>query len=79
MLSGFNGKLLFLILVLVIFFHNLSFSVYTFLSDYLTDLYTGKSKKNCPQLGLKPGPLDLRANALLTELGRNLLGRRFLK
>ena len=51
-------------------------------SDYLTDLYTGKSKnkffKNCPQWGLKPGPLDLQANALPTELGRNLLGRRFL-
>ena len=41
---------------------NLSFSRYAFLSDYLTDLYTGKMKinfiKNCPQWGLKPGPLD---------------------
>ena len=36
-------------------------------------------QKNCPQWGLKPGPLDLHANALPTELGRNLLGRRFLK
>ena len=35
--------------------------------------------KNCPQWGLKPGPLDLQANALPTELGRNLLVRRFLK
>ena len=35
--------------------------------------------KNCPQWGLKPGPLDLQTNALPTELGRNLLGRRFLK
>ena len=35
--------------------------------------------KNCPQWGLKPGPADLQANALPTELGRNLLGRRFLK
>ena len=53
------------------------------MSDYLTDLYTGKNKikfiKNYPQWGLKPGPLDLQANALPTELGRNLLLRRFLK
>ena len=28
---------------------------------------------------VKPGPLDLQANALPTELGRNLLGSRFLK
>ena len=35
--------------------------------------------KNCPQWGWKPGPLDLQANALPTELGRNQLGRRFLK
>ena len=38
-----------------------------------------KYVKNCPQWGLKPGPLDLQDNALPTELGRNLLGRRFLK
>ena len=47
-----------------------------FLSDYLTDLYTGKSKKkfvkNCPQWGWKPGPPDLQAYVLPTELGRNL-------
>ena len=58
----------------------LSFSRYAFLSDYL---YTGKSKKkfvkSCPQWGWKPGPPDLQANALPTELGRNLLGRRFLQ
>ena len=35
--------------------------------------------KNCPQWSWKPGPPDLEANALPTELGRNLLGRRFLK
>ena len=35
--------------------------------------------KNCPQWGWKPGLQDLQANALPTELGRNLLGRRFLK
>ena len=35
--------------------------------------------KNCPEWGLKPGPPDLQANALPIELGRNLLGRRFLK
>ena len=38
-----------------------------------------KFVKNCPQWGLKPGPLDLQANALPTELGRNLLDSRFLK
>ena len=46
-------------------------------------LQTRKSKKNfiknCPQWELKPGPSDLQANALQTQLGRNLLGRRFLK
>ena len=46
------------------------FSRYAFLSDHLTDLYTGKSKKkfvkNCPQSGLNPGPLDHHSNALLT-------------
>ena len=35
--------------------------------------------KNCHQWGLKLGPLDLQANVLPTELGRNLLGWRFLK
>ena len=35
--------------------------------------------KNCPQWGLNPQPLDHHSNALPTELGRNLLGRRFLK
>ena len=42
----------------------------------------GRAKKfikNCPQWGLKPGPPNLQANALPTELGRNLSGRRFLK
>ena len=38
-----------------------------------------KFVKNYPQWRLKPGPPDLQANALPTELGRNLLGRRFLK
>ena len=38
-----------------------------------------KFVKNCPQWGLKPGPPDLEANALPTELGRNLLDRKFLK
>ena len=28
-------------------------------------------KKNCPQWGLKPGPLDLQANALPTELSQH--------
>ena len=46
-----------------------------FQSDYLTDLYTGKSKnkfvKNCPQWGLKPGPPDLQSNALATELSQH--------
>ena len=54
---------------------HLSFSQLAFLSDYLTDLYTGKSRKefvkNCPQWGLKPGPLDLQANALPTELSQH--------
>ena len=40
---------------------------------------TKKIVKNCPQWVLKPEPPDLQANALPTELGRNLLGRRFLK
>ena len=35
--------------------------------------------KNCPQWGWNPGPPDHDSNALPTELGRNLLGRRFLK
>ena len=35
--------------------------------------------KNCPQWGLNSQPLDHDSNALTTELGRNLLGRRFLK
>ena len=34
----------------------------------------------CRAVGdLKPGPPVLQANALPTELGRNLLGRRYLK
>ena len=48
-------------------------------SDYLTDLYTGKSKKNfiknCPQWGLKPEPLHLQANALPTELSQESVGQ----
>ena len=35
--------------------------------------------KNCPQWGLNPQTLDHHSNALPTELGRNLLARRFLK
>ena len=35
--------------------------------------------KNCPQWGLNSHPPDHHSNALATELGRNLLGRRFLK
>ena len=35
--------------------------------------------KNCPQRGCNPQPLDHDSNALPTELGRNMLGRRFLK
>ena len=58
--------------------NHFSFSRYAFLSDYLTDLCTGKSKKNfvknCPQLGLNLGPPDYHSNVLPTELGRNLLG-----
>ena len=45
-------------------------------------LYREEQKKfikNCPEWGLKPEPPDLQANALPTELGRNLLGKRFLK
>ena len=38
-----------------------------------------KIVKNCPEWGLKPGPPDLQANALPTELSSNLLVRRFLK
>ena len=38
-----------------------------------------KFRQKLPQWGLKPGPPDLQANALPTELGRNLLGRIFLK
>ena len=30
-----------------------------------------KIVKNCPQWGLKPGPLDLQANALLAELSQH--------
>ena len=36
-------------------------------------------RQKLPPGGLKPGPKDLQANALPTELGSNLLGRRFLK
>ena len=57
----------------------LSFLRQAFLSDYLTDLYTGKGKKkilkNCPQWGLKPGPLDHKANALPTELSQHSVAR----
>ena len=35
--------------------------------------------KNCPQWGLNSQPPDHPSNALPTELGRNLLGRKFLK
>ena len=35
--------------------------------------------KTCPQWGLNSQPPDHDSNALTTELGRNLLGRRFLK
>ena len=38
-----------------------------------------KFVKNCPQWGWKLGPPDLQESALPTELGRNLLVRRFLK
>ena len=37
------------------------------------------SVKNCPQWGLNPKPPDQQSHALPTELGRNLLGKRFLK
>ena len=51
------------------------------LSDRSLHMEEQKKKfmKNCPQWGWKPGPQDLQSNALPTELGRNLLGRRFLK
>ena len=35
--------------------------------------------QNCPKSGLNPQPPDHHSNALPTELGRNLLGIRFLK
>ena len=38
-----------------------------------------KFVKNCPQLGLNPGPLIHHSNVLLTVLGRCVLSRRFLK
>ena len=38
-----------------------------------------KIRQKLPAVGLKPGPPDLQDNALPTELGRNLLSRRFLK
>ena len=62
---------------------HLSFSRYAFLSDYLTDLKLHinfiKTCPQCWQWGWNLGPPDHEANALPTELGRNLLGRRFLK
>ena len=55
------------------------FSRYAFMSDYLTDFYTGKKKKvsskNCPQSGFNPGPLDYHSNALLTVLAWYVLAR----
>ena len=55
------------------------YSRYAFLSDYLTDLTQGRAKKLSP-VGFEPlDPLDHHCNALPTELGRNLLCRRFLK
>ena len=46
-----------------------------FLSDYLTNFHTRKSKKqfvkNFPQWSLKPGLPDLQANALPTELSQH--------
>ena len=62
------GKLVFLYL----FLGYSSFLRYAFLSDYLTDLYTGKSKinfvKNNPRWRLNPLPLDHDSNTLPTEL-----------
>ena len=51
---------------------NRIFSRCTFLSDYLTDFYTGKSKKKLskviPSGGWNPRPPDHHSNALPTEL-----------
>ena len=59
--------------------HNLVFSRYAFLSEYLTDFYTREEQKkkiikNCPQWVLKTWPLD-QANALPTELRQHSVAR----
>ena len=55
---------------------HLSFSRYTFLSDYLTDLTQHKINffKNCPQWGLNSQPPDHQSHALPTGLGSNPTG-----
>ena len=64
----------------MILFEFFTIGVSVRLSD--RSLHTEEQKKfvkNCPQSELKPGPLYLQAKGLPTELGRNPLGRRFLK
>ena len=59
------------------FFYNSLFSTKSWQNSASID--GKKQNKNCPQSVLNPQPADLHSNALPTELGRNLLGRRFLK
>ena len=59
------------------FFYNLLFSAKSWQNHVSID--GKKQNKNYPQSGLNPQPPDLHSNALPTELGRNLLSRRFLK
>ena len=42
-------------------------------------LVTQQPQHTCKKWGLNPQPLDHHSNTLPTELGRNLLGMRFLK
>ena len=59
------------------FFYNSLFSAKSWQNSASID--GKKQNKNCPQSGLNPQSPDLHSNALPTELGRNLLDRRFLK
>ena len=67
---------------------NSSFHINEFLTIRVSVRLSDRSKvtqnkinfvKNCPQWGWNPGPPDHHSNAQPTDLGWNLLGRRFLK
>ena len=62
---------------LIEFFYNSLFSAKSWQNS--ASINGKKQNKNCSRSGLNPQSQDLHSNALPTELGRNMLGRRFLK